>query len=482
MKEKDIEVRKLDNYRWIIPKKGGMRVEGLVYANEKLLKKMEEDKALVQVANVAHLPGIVGRSIGMPDLHWGYGFPIGGVAATDAETGVISPGGVGYDINCGCRVVVSGIPFEEIEDKIEDLVERLFMDIPTGVGSEGNIKLSRKELESVVKEGIDWAVKKGFMNREEKDYVEEGGKLEGADPKAISERAYERGRGQLGTLGSGNHFLEIGVVEEIFDREIADKFGIVKGTVAFTIHSGSRGFGHQICDDYLKKMFSAYSDMVSKLPDRQLICAPIKSDLGRKYISAMNGAANFAWVNRTLITHLLIESIERFFRFSPAEHKMRLLYDVCHNIAKFEKHRVDGKAIRLCVHRKGATRAFPKGRKDVPDVFRDTGHPVLIPGSMGEGTYILVGLERTLEEAFGSCCHGAGRVQSRHKAIKEHKGKDIRGELRKKGIFVMARGKKTLLEEAPDAYKSLEEVVNVVVGAGLAKKIAKIKPVGCIKG
>ncbi len=475
-------IRKLDDYRWIVEKEKGMRVEGLVYATEKLLKKMEEDQALKQVANVAHLPGIVGYSIGMPDLHWGYGFPIGGVAGISMHDGVISPGGVGYDINCGCRLLTSNIPYEEIKDRMEDLVSALFRDIPTGVGSEGEISLPKKELKKVVKYGVEWAIKKGYMDEGDREYIEEWGLMEGADPEVISDRAYERGRSQLGTLGSGNHFLEIGVVTEIFDEKIAEAFHLKPGNVAFMIHSGSRGFGHQICDDYLKKMLSAFPDLISKLPDRQLVCAPIKSDMGRKYIAAMKGAANFAWVNRTIISHLLIESIEKFFRLSPKEHGIRLLYDVCHNIAKFEKHKVNGEEVELCVHRKGATRAFPKGDKRISHIFRETGQPVLIPGSMGEGSYVLVGLEKALEETFGSCCHGAGRMQSRHQAIKTHKGKDIKSQLKKEGIIVMAKGKKTLLEEAPDAYKSVDEVVDVVVGAGLAKKVARIRPVGCIKG
>ncbi len=473
---------KLDRFRWIIPKTGGMRVEGMVYASERLLKKMEEDKALLQVANVAHLPGIVGRSIGMPDLHWGYGFPIGGVAATSADDGVISPGGVGYDINCGVRVLTSRIPYEELKDHMEGLIARLFKDIPTGVGSEGNIRLSKKELESVAKDGVKWAIKKGYMDHAEADHIEEGGHLEGADPKTISDRAYERGKSQLGTLGSGNHFLEVGVVEEVFDAALAEAFGITQGTVAFTIHSGSRGFGHQVCDDYIKEMVRAFPDLLKRLPDRQLVCAPIRSDMGKKYISAMKGAANFAWVNRTIISHLLVRSVEKFLRVGPNEHGIRLLYDVCHNIAKFEEHKVGNGTEMLCVHRKGATRAFPKGDRRIPEIFRNTGHPVLIPGSMGEGTYILVGLEKTMEEAFGSCCHGAGRMQSRHKAIKSHRGMDMKSHMEKMGVIVMAKGKKTLLEEAPDAYKDLEEVVNVVVKAGLAKKVAKIRPVGCIKG
>ena len=477
-----MKVKKLDEYRWLIPREKGMRVNGLVYATEKLLKKMEEDQALKQVQNVAHLPGIVGYSIGMPDLHWGYGFPIGGVAGTLEDEGVISPGGVGYDINCGCRLLTSRIPYSEVKNKMEEFVAHLFRDIPTGVGSEGEIYLPKKELKKVVRDGVDWAIRKGYMDREEKDHIEEWGVLEGADPDAISDRAYERGESQLGTLGSGNHFLEIGVVTEIYDAKLAQAFSLEEGCLTFMVHSGSRGFGHQICDDYLKKMISAFPDILGRLPDRQLVCAPIKSDMGKKYIAAMKGAANFAWVNRTIISYLLIRSVERFFRLSPKEHGIKLLYDVCHNIAKFEDHKVDGKKVRLCVHRKGATRAFPKGDTRIPEVFRDTGQPVLIPGSMGEGSYVLVGLEKALEETFGSCCHGAGRVQSRHQAIKSHRGVDIKGKLKKEGIIVMAKGKKTLLEEAPDAYKSVDEVVDVVVGAGLAKKVARIRPVGCIKG
>jgi tRNA-splicing ligase RtcB len=408
----EIKLRRLDEYRWEIPREGAMRVPGIIYASDKLMKVMGKDESPKQVANVAQLPGIVTHSLAMPDMHWGYGFPIGGVAAFDIDGGIVSPGGVGYDINCGCRLVATNLRRDEIRPQMAKIVNALFQHVPSGVGSRGDLKLSRSEEKRVLVEGARWAVKNGYGSQGDLESMEDGGCLPGADPEAVSERALERGKDQVGTLGSGNHFLEVEIVEEIFDKAVASALGLEVGQVAVLIHSGSRGLGHQVCDDYLAKLVKHVDKIGINLPDRQLACAYIQSTEGQQYLSAMACAANYAWANRQMLMHWTGEALEKALAMGPRELGMRLVYDVCHNIAKIEEHVVDGKKMTLCVHRKGATRAFPPGHPALPQKFRKTGQPVLIPGDMGTGSYVLVGTEKAMEKTFGSTCHGAGRVLS----------------------------------------------------------------------
>lgn len=461
-----------------------MRVPGMIFSNAALIKSVQEDQSLVQVANVATLPGIVGYSLAMPDIHWGYGFPIGGVAAFNLEEGIVSPGGVGYDINCGCRLMTTMLRADEIRPMIKDLVSALFKNIPTGVGSTGPISLSKKDEAKVAVEGAAWAVKEGFGTPEDLESTEDHGAIKGADPSLLSERAIKRGKNQLGSLGSGNHFLEIQVVDKIHDPEKARAYNLFEGQITIFLHTGSRGFGHQICDDFLKEMSKSAFDgkQTFELPDRQLACALLKSGQGQRYLAAMACAANYAWANRQIIMHWTRETLLKGLAMSPKELGMKLLYDVCHNIAKIEPHTVDGKRVMLCVHRKGATRALPAGHPLLPEVYRHVGQPVLIPGDMGTYSYILSGAEGALAQSFGSTCHGAGRVLSRSKATKKAKGRDIHRELEDKGIFVQSRGKRTLKEEMPEAYKDISQVVQVVHEAGLAHKVARLRPLGVIKG
>jgi len=480
--KKQITIEKVDEYHYTIPRSEGMRVPGLIYANQKLLDDIKLDESPRQVANVAHLPGIIKYSLAMPDMHWGYGFPIGGVAAFDLDEGIISPGGVGYDINCGCRILRTDLTLPDIQDRIRKIVTALFKGIPSGVGSTGAVKLNVNEEKRVLQKGTQWAVEKGYGEQEDVERTEDGGMMEEADPEVVSKRALERGRNQLGTLGSGNHFLEIGIVEQVFDQKVADVFGLFENQVVVSIHSGSRGFGYQVCDDYLKTMLHATNKAGMALPDRQLTCSPVNSDLGKKYFAAMACAANYAWVNRQLLTHWTREILEKTLNLSPRDLGMQLVYDVCHNIAKKEVHTIDGKQRKVCVHRKGATRAFPAGHPDVPKVYREVGQPVLIPGDMGRYSYVLVGTDKAMEETFGSTCHGAGRLMSRSKAKKCCRGRSIADEMEDRGIFVMAEGKATLAEEVPEAYKDVSEVVEVVHQAGISKKVAKLKPLGVVKG
>jgi tRNA-splicing ligase RtcB len=478
----DIRLEKIDDYRWRIPKTGGMRVPGIIYSDEKLLASVTMDESPKQVRNVAHLPGIVCCSLAMPDMHWGYGFPIGGVAATDIDEGVISPGGVGYDINCGCRLLRTDLTEADLAGKIERLAAALFRDIPCGVGSTGTIKLSRGEERRVLVEGAGWAVTHGYGEPEDLSRTEEGGAMQEADPSTVSERALERGRDQLGTLGSGNHFLEVDSVEEIYEPSIAGVFGLAQGSVAVLIHSGSRGFGYQVCDDYLKTMGEAVRKYNISLPDRQLASAPLSSPEGRAYFAAMACAANYAWANRQCMTHWTRETFEKTLGMGPADLNMQLVYDVCHNIAKKETHQVAGRQCVVCVHRKGATRAFPAGHPEVPECYRSVGQPVLIPGDMGTASYVLVGTDLAMEETFGSTCHGAGRVKSRSKSMRTTDPARLLADLRDKGITVMAKGKRTIAEEAPDAYKDIDRVVDVVHGAGISRKVARLRPLCVIKG
>lgn len=477
-------LEKIDNYRWQIPQtyERGMRQPGLIYADEILLQHIRNDQAPQQVVNVAHLPGLVGPSMAMPDIHWGYGFPIGGVAAMDVETGVISPGGVGYDINCGVRLIRTHLRWSDIQQKLPELLRQIFQNVPCGVGATGKLKLSGKDEEAVLTRGAIWAVEQGYGWKEDIEFTEQRGCLEGADPSVLSNRALERGRPQLGTLGAGNHFLEIQEVEEIYDPEVAKVFGLEKGLITIMIHTGSRGLGYQVCDDSLTQMVKAMEKYKISVPDKQLACAPIDSPEGRAYFAGMAASANYAWTNRQLILHWVRESFEQVFGESAEKLGMHMVYDVAHNIAKFEEHQVEGKMRKVLVHRKGATRAFGPGHPDLPEKYRSVGQPVLIPGDMGRASYVLVGTQRAMEETFGSTCHGAGRLLSRHAALKATRGRSIAKELESQGILVMSKGRDTLYEEAPEAYKNIDDVVRVVDRAGLSRKVAKMRPLGVVKG
>ncbi len=478
------ELKQITEFIWELPRTGGMRVPGRIYADERLLPDILRDNGTLQVTNVAHLPGIVGYSLAMPDIHWGYGFPIGGVAATDPdEGGVISPGGVGYDINCGVRLVATTVPRGEAAWRIREIVNALFHDVPCGVGSSGAIgKLSTRDVGAVMKDGAAWAVGQGYGIETDLEHTEESGRLAMADPEAVGTRAVERGRDQLGTLGSGNHFLEIGYVDQVYDEDAARAYGLEPGMMTLLVHSGSRGLGYQVCDDSLDVMQRAAVKYDIRLPDRQLACAPVRSPEGERYLAGMACAANYAWANRQILMTLARRAIARVFDASEASLGLRLVYDVCHNIAKMERHAVGRGERTLCVHRKGATRAFPGGHPDVPSRYRTVGQPVLIPGDMGTESFVCAGTERAMAETFGSSCHGAGRVMSRSKAKKAAHGRDLRSELEGLGVCVMATGKTTLAEEMPQAYKDVASVVDVVDRAGIARKVARLKPLGVVKG
>jgi tRNA-splicing ligase RtcB (3'-phosphate/5'-hydroxy nucleic acid ligase) len=473
----------IDDYRWELPPVQGMRVPGRIYASKKLVEETLEEESVRQTGNVAFLPGIVKYSLAMPDIHSGYGFPIGGVAAMDPEAGgVISPGGIGYDINCGVRLLRSNLHVDEIKDRLKDLVAALFRDVPAGLGARGGGKVNLRRDPGPMVKGSQWAVEQGYGSADDVEHTEERGRLRGADPDKVSQRAIERGEGQVGSLGSGNHFLEIGFVETIYQTKAADAFGLWPEQVYVFIHSGSRGFGHQVCTDYLRTLAEVVRREGLFIPDRQLVCAPIHSAEGRDYMAAMACAANYAWANRQRLTHLAREAIGHKLKMEPRDLGLELVYDVAHNIAKFEKHTVDGEEKELCVHRKGATRAFPAGHPDLPHDYRPVGQPVLIPGDMGTASYVLVGTERAMAETWGTTCHGAGRVMSRHAAIARAKGRDIQRELAEKGIYVLAEGREALAEEMSEAYKDVDEVVRVVHEAGLAERVARLRPLGVVKG
>jgi tRNA-splicing ligase RtcB len=461
-----------------------MKVPGRVYSAG---PPAPDDPSLQQVANVAHLPGILRFSLAMPDIHWGYGFPIGGVAAVDAEEGAISPGGVGYDINCGVRVVTTALEEDAVRARLHAVTAQLFRDVPTGVGASHAIpRLSDAELDEVLAQGARWAVKRGFAAAsDDAERCEEGGRLAGADPGAVSARARLRGADQLGTLGSGNHFLEVDRVAEIYDADAAEAFGLAQGRVALQIHSGSRGLGYQVCDEFLAELgprLASFGPDYAALPDRQLACAPATSAEGRRYLGAMQAAANFAWANRQVMTGLAVRALLHALRVSERELGARVLYDVCHNVAKHEEHEVDGVRRRVIVHRKGATRAFGPGDPRVPASYRAVGQPVLIPGDMGRYSYVLAGTEKAMRETFGSSCHGAGRLLSRGEALRRGRGRSIARELEAKGIEVISRGKKTLAEEMSEAYKDVARVVAVMEGAGISRLVARLEPMGVIKG
>uniref|UniRef100_A0A7V2F6H9 tRNA-splicing ligase RtcB n=1 Tax=Rhodothermus marinus TaxID=29549 RepID=A0A7V2F6H9_RHOMR len=477
-----LRFEKIHDYLWEIPKSGGMQVPARIYASEKILRELQEDQAPQQAVNVAHLPGIVKYALAMPDIHWGYGFPIGGVAAFDLEEGVISPGGVGYDINCGVRLLASRLSYQEVEPHLERLIDVLFQRVPTGVGASGALKVSRQELRRVAVEGAHWAVRQGFGTASDLECIEENGRIEGADPAAVSERAYERGAEQLGTLGSGNHFLEVGYVAQIYDDAAAQAMGLFLGQVTVIIHTGSRGFGYQICDDYLAVMDRALAKYHIRLPDRQLACAPLRSPEGQQYLAAMRCGINFAFANRQIIAHNTRKAFVEALGMREEEIGLRTVYEVAHNIAKIEEHTVDGQRCQVCVHRKGATRAFPPGHPQIPAVYRSIGQPVLIPGDMGRYSYVLLGTAQAMEETFGSTCHGAGRQLSRTKAKKVAGSRRITDELRKQGIVVRGASLRTINEEIPEAYKDVAEVVEVCHRAGISRKVAQLRPLGCIKG
>jgi tRNA-splicing ligase RtcB len=471
---------KIDDNRYLIPKgfRDGMKVEGLIFANEELLRQIEKDLTLSQVANVATLPGLVGRSLAMPDAHQGYGFAIGGVAAADMQHGIISAGGVGFDINCGVRLLASDVSLDDVKPKLDTLLNQMFRDIPCGTGKAGLVDLSFGQLDEVLSDGAHWAVRNGFGTQADLNHIEETGRISAADPGMVSQRAKKRGRDQLGTLGSGNHFVEVQYVSDIFDDEAARAFGLKLNQIVVMIHSGSRGLGHQVCTDYLELMQEAMLKYGIHVVDRQLACVPIKSNEGQAYLKAMAAAANFAFANRQMMSHWTRQAFERILGGG----NLRLVYDVCHNIAKEEVHKVNGSSRRLLIHRKGATRAFPRHRPEIPKDYYEIGQPVLIPGSMGTCSYVLVGTEKAMEETFGSSCHGAGRAKSRHAAKKEITADQLIKELREKGIHVRGASKSGLTEEKPDAYKDVSQVVEVVHNAGIAKKVAKMIPIGVIKG
>ncbi|SRR5579875_541054 len=478
-----IATLKVHDYLWEIPRSGMMRVPGRIYASEQMMAEMRNDPALIQVANVACLPGIVGYSLAMPDIHMGYGFPIGGVAAVDPDNGVISPGGVGYDINCGVRLIRTKLSYDDVRDKAERMADALFEAIPAGVGSKGAIPgLAIDDLRRLVAKGARWARDRGYACEADLEHTEENGCLEMADSSAISDQAYQRGRVQLGTLGSGNHFLECSRVDQIYDSATAQALGLELGQVTILIHSGSRGLGHQTCDDYLKTMGAAMGRYGIQLPDRQLAAVPIKSAEGRAYLGAMAAAANFAWCNRQLIMHLAQRALEAALQLSPRELGFSLIYDVCHNIAKFEQHEVNGERRTLCVHRKGATRAFAPGHPSLPAALRNLGQPVLIPGDMGRYSFLLIGQEGAMKETFGSTCHGAGRVMSRHQAQRTARGRNLYAEMAAAGVVVRSRGRSTIAEEMPAAYKDVADVVGVMEAAGVSRRVARLKPFAVVKG
>jgi len=480
-----VSLKKISDVIWEIPQsyRRGMRVPARIFADEYLLQKMKSDRTLEQAANVAMLPGIYKYSIVLPDGHQGYGFPIGGVAAFDAEEGVLSPGGVGYDINCGVRILRTNLRVEDVRPHLRELAEMLFRYVPAGLGSRGRISVTRSELDRVLAEGVEWAVERGYGWSEDPDYIEERGSMEGADPSKVSDRAKDRGRGQLGSLGSGNHFLEIQVVDKIYDPRLAKELGITEvGQVTVMIHTGSRGLGHQVCSDYLRIMERAARRYNMPLPDRELVSVPAGSREAEDYFAAMKAAANFAWTNRQLITHWVREVFSRVFKRSADDLGMHIIYDVAHNIAKLEEHIVDGGRRRVYVHRKGATRAFPPGHPLIPKKYQAIGQPVLIPGSMGTASYILVGTQKAMEITFGSAPHGAGRFMSRQAAKREYRGSEVKSMLERRGIIVRAASMAVVAEEAPGAYKDVDRVAEVADRVGMAKRVVRLVPISVVKG
>ena len=485
MKFKDYTIEQVNEYLYEIPQSGAMLKPGRIYANKQMMEQLvEESEPLQQVINVAHLPGIEKYSLAMPDIHWGYGFPIGGVAATDWDTGVISPGGVGYDINCGVRLASTALQADDIKTRLNKLIQELFRTIPTGVGSSNAIKkLNKKDMNYLLRDGAHWIIEQGFGSGEDLSCIEETGRLDWAQPDMVSARALERGQTQVGTLGSGNHFLEVDEIDRVYDERVAEALGLFKGQIVVLIHTGSRGLGYQVCDDYLKVMGKAAQKYHIALPDRQLASAPINSPEGQNYLGAMAAAANFAWSNRQVIMTLAKKAMLRVLGLTQSELDFNLVYDVSHNIAKKEKHRIDENIEKtVCVHRKGATRALAPNNPALPEKYRLIGQPVLIPGDMGRYSFVCIGTERAEQETFASTCHGSGRLLSRHKAKKIARGRDILKEMAQKGVVVQARGRSTLAEEMPEAYKDVADVVNIMHVSGISKKVVRLKPLGVIKG
>lgn len=478
------QLKQLNNYLFEVPKdfRSGMRVPARIYATRQMLEDIREDRSIDQLINVAMLPGILRYSLAMPDIHEGYGFPIGGVAATDVKSGVISPGGVGYDINCGVRLLASNLFFKDIKDSIRDVAHQINRDVPSGVGRGGDLALTPTELDLILNQGVKRMIELGYALPEDIENIEEGGCLSDADAVKISDRAKRRGHDQIGTLGSGNHFMEIQKIEHIYDTVLADELKLKQEQVMVMIHTGSRGLGHQICTDYVKKMIPKLAEWGIELPDRELACAPIGSAEGRDYFQAMAGAANFAWSNRQMITHQIRGAWKRILSPKNLNTDLRIIYDVSHNIAKMEEHDIEGKKIMVCVHRKGATRAFGPGRKELNELYQRIGQPVLIPGTMGTSSYLLIGTEQAMGQTFGTVCHGAGRRMSRKEAKRKITGAEVRKNLEKIGIHVECASSAGLAEEAPFAYKDVDNVVQVVTSAGLAKQVVKLKPLAVIKG
>lgn len=462
-----------------IEKEGDMNTPARIYATEKLVKNVEEG-AINQLKNVAMLPGIQKNALAMADMHYGYGFPIGGVAAFDLETGIISPGGVGFDINCGVRLLKTNLTKKDVN--IKSLIDKMFDNVPSGVGSKGKLRLNNDTLSDAVTRGVDWAIEEGYGFEKDRLSIEENGHMKNADPSKISKSAFKRGLPQLGTLGAGNHFLEIQEIEEIYDQKMAEKLGLEKGNLTVMIHTGSRGFGHQVASDYIKVMMDATKKYNIKINDRQLCSAPIKSEEGQAYLQAMNCGINYAFNNRQLITHFVRESFEQVLGKDPENLGMDIVYDVCHNIAKLEKHEVNGQTKELMVHRKGATRAFVAEREEVPEIYRHTGQPAIIPGDMRTASYVVVGTEVGMNETFGTVPHGAGRCLSRHEAMRQKRGEEVKAELEKQGEYVKAKSWKTLAEEMPDAYKNINDVIDAIETSGIGKKVVKLKPIGVMKG
>ena len=461
----------------------GMRVPVTIYADDKLLQKMLTDRTIQQAVNVSTIPGVLKHVVVLPDGHEGYGFPVGGVAAMDAQEGMISPGGVGYDINCGVRLIKTSLMEKDVRPRLRDLVTELFTSIPSGVGSKGAVKLTSSDLDEVLVKGVQWAVDHGYGSKDDADVCEENGQIKNADPGKISPTARKRGAPQLGSLGSGNHFLEVQRVDQIHDKEAAKKMGIFnEGQITVLIHCGSRGFGHQVCSDYLRVSEQALSKYKINLVDRELACVPNSSEEGESYRKAMFAALNYAWSNRQMITHWTRKAFERVFKQSESDLDMKLIYDVAHNIAKVEKHKIDGELRSVVVHRKGATRAFPQGRDEIPQKYRDIGQPVFIPGSMGTGSWILLGKPGSMDLSFGSTAHGAGRMMSRSAARRNFTEDQVQKSLSDKGIFIKALTREGMVEETPEAYKDVDAVANVSHELGIATKVAKLVPIGVIKG
>jgi tRNA-splicing ligase RtcB len=478
------DIKRIGEVKWEIPisYRDDMRVPVHIFADDRLLEAALGDRSLTQAINASSLPGLVSHVNVMPDVHQGYGFPIGGVAATKLPDGVISPGGIGYDINCGVRLLSSRIPFDAAESHLKDLASSLYANCPSGVGVKGSVRLKLKQLEAVCRLGSEWALKNGFARPEDLPSTEEGGRVPGADPSAVSERAMQRGRPQLGTLGAGNHFIEIDIVEQIYHQEGAQAMGLKEGYLALQIHCGSRGFGHQICSDYVRELQGAVRRYGIQLPDRELVCAPLSSPEGKRYLAAMTCAANYAFANRQVLVHHARRSFEQVLAGKVKDFDLHQVYDIAHNMGKIEEHVVNGQKMKVCVHRKGATRAFGPGFAGLPEKYRAMGQPVLVPGSMGTASWVLLGTEESMTQSFGSCCHGAGRVMSRKRAKKTIRGDRLRNKLQSEGIRILAGSMPGLAEEAPQAYKDVNAVVEVVAKAGIAKKVARLRPVVVIKG